>query len=94
MGQKINPYGFRLGVTTDWKSRWIANKTTYAEYLHEDDAIRSYLRERVRHAGVSRIDIVRQDRDNVEVSVAVSKPSAESRSRRAAWVLLEPRAAT
>ena len=74
MGQKINPYGFRLGVTTDWKSKWIAGKGTYAEYLHEDDAIRSFLRERVRHAGVSRIDIVRQDRDNVEVSIAVSKP--------------------
>lgn len=74
MGQKINPYGFRLGVTTDWKSKWIAGKATYAEFLHEDDAIRQYLRERVRHAGVSRIDIVRQDRDNIEVSIAVSKP--------------------
>lgn len=74
MGQKINPYGFRLGVTTDWKSKWIAGKGTYAEFLHEDDSIRTYLRERVRHAGVSRIDIVRQDRDNVEVSIAVSKP--------------------
>ena len=74
MGQKINPYGFRLGITTDWKSKWIAGKSTYADFLHEDDAIRKYVRERVRHAGVSRIDIVRQDRDNVEVSVAAARP--------------------
>lgn len=74
MGQKINPYGFRLGITTDWKSKWIAGKATYADFLHEDDAIRSYVRERVRHAGVSRIDIVRQDRDNIEVSVAAARP--------------------
>ena len=74
MGQKINPYGFRLGITTDWKSKWIAGKASYADFLHEDDAIRKYVRERVRHAGVSRIDIVRQDRDNIEVSVAAARP--------------------
>ncbi len=73
MGQKVNPYGFRLGVTTDWKSKWIADKKEYAAYLHEDDRIRRYIRERVRHAGVSRIDITRT-RDNVEVSVQASRP--------------------
>ncbi|MDX1621749.1 MAG: 30S ribosomal protein S3, partial [Nitriliruptorales bacterium] len=44
MGQKVNPYGFRLGVTTDWKSKWIADKKEYAAYLHEDDRIRKYIR--------------------------------------------------
>ena len=73
MGQKVNPYGFRLGVTTDWKSRWIADKKSYAAYLHEDDRVRAYIRERVRHAGVSRIDITRT-RDNVEVSVQAARP--------------------
>jgi small subunit ribosomal protein S3 len=73
MGQKVNPYGFRLGVTTDWKSKWIADKKAYAEYLHEDDRVRRYIRERVRHAGVSRIDITRT-RDNVEVSVQAARP--------------------
>ncbi len=73
MGQKVNPYGFRLGVTTDWKSKWIADKKDYAAYLHEDDRVRRYIRERVRHAGVSRIDITRT-RDNVEVSVQASRP--------------------
>jgi small subunit ribosomal protein S3 len=73
MGQKVNPYGFRLGITTDWKSKWIADKKSYAAYLHEDDRVRRYIRERVRHAGVSRIDITRT-RDNVEVSVQASRP--------------------
>ena len=53
MGQKVNPYGFRLGITTDWKSKWIADKKEYAAYLHEDDRVRKYIRQRVRHAGVS-----------------------------------------
>ncbi len=73
MGQKVNPYGFRLGVTTDWKSKWIAGKEDYAAYLHEDDRVRFYIKERVRHAGVSRIDITRT-RDNVEVSVQAARP--------------------
>jgi small subunit ribosomal protein S3 len=73
MGQKVNPYGFRLGVTTDFKSKWIADKKAYALYLHEDDRVRKYIRERVRHAGVSRIDITRT-RDNVEVSVQAARP--------------------
>jgi small subunit ribosomal protein S3 len=73
MGQKINPYGFRLGVTTDWKSKWIADKKAYAAYLHEDDRVRRYIRERVRHAGISRIEITRT-RDNVEVSVQAARP--------------------
>jgi small subunit ribosomal protein S3 len=73
MGQKVNPYGFRLGVTTDWKSKWIADKKEYAAYIHEDDQVRKYIRERVRHAGISRIDITRT-RDNVEVSVQAARP--------------------
>jgi small subunit ribosomal protein S3 len=73
MGQKVNPYGFRLGVTTDWKSKWIADKKQYAVYLHEDDRVRAYIRQRVRHAGVSRIDITRT-RDNLEVSVQAARP--------------------
>ena len=73
MGQKVNPYGFRRGVTTDWKSKWIADKKEYAAYLHEDDKVRRYVRERVRHAGISRIDITRT-RDNVEVSVQAARP--------------------
>ena len=73
MGQKVNPYGFRLGVTTDWKSKWIADDKQYGIYLHEDDRIRKYVKKRVRHAGISRVDITRT-RDNVEVSVQAARP--------------------
>jgi len=73
MGQKVNPYGFRLGVTTEWKSKWIADRKDYAGYLHEDDRIRTYLRERVRHAGVSRIEITRTG-DKTDVSMFAARP--------------------
>ena len=43
MGQKVNPYGFRLGVTTDWKSRWFASRTEYADFVIEDWKIRDKL---------------------------------------------------
>ena len=73
MGQKVNPNGFRLGITTEWTSRWIADRKTYADYVHEDSRIRGYLRERVRHAGVSRIDITRT-RDKTEISLLAARP--------------------
>ena len=47
MGQKVNPYGFRLGVTTDWKSRWFADGQEYKESLIEDWQIRDYLRKQL-----------------------------------------------
>ncbi len=73
MGQKVNPNGFRLGITTEWTSRWIADRKSYADYVHEDARIRGYLRERVRHAGVSRIDITRT-RDKTEISLLAARP--------------------
>ncbi|MGH8897480.1 MAG: 30S ribosomal protein S3 [Egibacteraceae bacterium] len=72
MGQKIHPYGFRLGVIADHKSRWFADKE-YADYVIEDERIRQYIRERVRHSGVSRIDIERT-RDRVTVDVLTARP--------------------
>ena len=44
MGQKVNPYGFRLGITTDWKSRWFAEDAEYRDQLIEDWKIRDYLK--------------------------------------------------
>ena len=73
MGNKIHPYGFRLGITTDWKSKWFADGQKYADFLHEDDRIREYIRERVRHAGISRIEIVRTD-DRVEIGLHCARP--------------------
>ena len=72
MGQKIHPYGFRLGVIKDHTSRWFADKE-YADYVAEDDRIRKYIRGRVRHSGVSRIDIERT-RDRVTIDVWTARP--------------------
>ena len=52
MGQKINPHGFRLGITTDWKSRWYADKQ-YADYVKEDVAIRRLLASGLERAGIA-----------------------------------------
>ena len=73
MGQKIHPYGFRLGVIKDHKARWFADKN-YAAFIAEDDRIRTLIRERVRHSGVSRIDIERPDNDRVTVDVWTARP--------------------
>ena len=73
MGQKVNPYGFRLGVTTDWKSRWFAEKGEYTEALVEDWKIRDYLRNQLLRAAVSRIEIERT-RDRLRVDVYTARP--------------------
>src|ERR1700748_669607 len=72
MGQKINPYGFRLGVTTDWKSRWFSERD-YKEYLTQDWRIRRYLMRELESAAVSRIEIERT-RDKVRVDVHTARP--------------------
>ena len=58
MGQKTHPYGFRLGYNKPWKSRWFAKKD-YADLLHEDVNLRKQLKERLKSAGVSGIDVER-----------------------------------
>jgi small subunit ribosomal protein S3 len=73
MGQKVNPYGFRLGITTDWKSRWFADGTEYKEQLIEDWQIRDYLRKQLPHAAVSRVEIERT-RDRLRVDVYTARP--------------------
>jgi small subunit ribosomal protein S3 len=73
MGQKINPYGFRLGITTDWKSKWFAGKKQYRQYLTEDWRIRGYLTDRLADAAVSRIDIERT-LDKLRVDIHTARP--------------------
>ncbi len=73
MGQKVNPYGFRLGVTTDWKSRWFAENKEYTEALIEDWKIRDYLRSQLERAAVSRVEIERT-RDRLRVDVYTARP--------------------
>ena len=77
MGQKINPYGFRLGITTDHRSRWFADSTKpgqrYADYVNEDVRIRTHLAESLDRAGVSNIEIERT-RDRVRVDIHTARP--------------------
>ena len=77
MGQKVNPYGFRLGITTDHVSRWFSDSTKagsrYADYLAEDIKIRQLLQKSLDRAGVSRIEIERT-RDRVRVDIHTARP--------------------
>ena len=52
MSRKVNPFGFRVGVTKDWRSRWYAEGDLYADALIEDDKIRKYLKRELRSAGI------------------------------------------
>jgi len=73
MGQKIHPYGFRLGIVTDWKSRWYAEKD-YADHVNEDSDIRRYLQSQLKRGAVSRIDIERIGDKKVQVDVHTARP--------------------
>lgn len=77
MGQKINPYGFRLGITTDHVSRWYADSTKpgqrYADYVNEDIRIREMLATQLDRAGVARIEIERT-KDRVRVDIKTARP--------------------
>jgi small subunit ribosomal protein S3 len=72
MGQKVNPYGFRLGTTTDWKSRWFTDRE-YQDYLIEDLRIREYLTKELERAAVSRVEIERT-RDRLRIDVHTARP--------------------
>ncbi len=72
MGQKVNPYGFRLGITTEWKSRWFSDRQ-YKEYLTEDWKIRDYIMGLLPDAAISRIEIERT-RDKLRVDVHTARP--------------------
>lgn len=72
MGQKVHPYGFRLGVIYPWKSNWFAGRD-YAEHLHEDIWIRQHIRSRLARAGISSIDIERRG-DQISVFIRTARP--------------------
>ncbi len=72
MGQKTHPYAFRLGVVTDWKSKWYSDKH-YVELVNEDWRIREYLRDELTRGAVARIDIERT-RDRLIVDVHTARP--------------------
>jgi small subunit ribosomal protein S3 len=72
VGQKVNPNGFRLGITTRHKSRWYADKM-YRDYVKEDVAIRRLLSKGMERAGISRVEIERT-RDRVNVDIHTARP--------------------
>lgn len=72
MGQKTHPYGFRLGIIKTWRSRWYSEKE-YANYLQEDLRIRSYVKGRLIHAGVSAVEIERKS-NRVHVLIHTARP--------------------
>jgi small subunit ribosomal protein S3 len=72
MGQKVHPIGFRLGVIKTWDSRWYAKKN-YASLLHEDIKIRNIVKERLTHAGVSKIEIERAGQ-KAKINIHTARP--------------------
>jgi small subunit ribosomal protein S3 len=72
LGQKTHPYGFRLGIIKTWRSRWYSEKE-YANYLQEDLRIRSYVKNRLIHAGVSAVEIERKS-NRVHVVIHTARP--------------------
>lgn len=77
MGQKINPYGFRLGITTDYRSKWFADSSKvgerYRDYVAEDVKIRKLMTEGMERAGIARVEIERT-RDRVRVDIHTARP--------------------
>jgi len=72
VGQKVNPIGFRTGITRPWASRWYA-KNDYAKFLHEDMRIRDYIVKKYESAGVSKVEIERAAA-NMRVNIYSSRP--------------------
>ena len=73
MGQKVNPFSFRLGITEDWRSRWYAGKQAFGALLVEDQALRKFIRGKYRFAGIPRVDIERT-REEVRVQMYCMRP--------------------
>lgn len=77
VGQKVNPIGFRIGITEDWRSRWFAPKAAFAEFLIEDQKIRRFVDDRLNrqppYAAVSRVEIERT-RNEVKVFLHTARP--------------------
>jgi small subunit ribosomal protein S3 len=72
LGQKVNPIGLRLGIVKTWESKWYAGKN-YSEYIFEDFKIRKFLKQKLYHAGVSRIEIERSS-NRIRLGIYTSRP--------------------
>jgi small subunit ribosomal protein S3 len=72
LGQKVNPIGLRLGIVKTWESRWYAGKK-YADYILEDFNIRSFIKKKLNHAGIARIEIERSAK-RVRLRIFTARP--------------------
>jgi len=72
LGQKVNPIGLRLGIVKTWESRWFSDKN-YADYVYEDYKLRKFLKKRLYHAGISRIEIERSAK-RIKLRIYTSRP--------------------
>jgi len=72
LGQKVNPIGLRLKITRTWDSKWFATKN-YPEYVHEDHKVRNYVKKRMYHAGISKIEIERAA-NRIRVRIHTARP--------------------
>ncbi len=72
MGQKVNPIGLRLGIVKTWESRWYAGKN-YADYILEDYKIRKFVKSKLHHAGISKVEIERSSK-HIRLRVFTSRP--------------------
>jgi small subunit ribosomal protein S3 len=72
LGQKVHPIGFRLGIYKDWVSRWYGEKN-YSQFVHEDLRIRKFLKKRLYHAGVSKVEIERTA-DKIRIIIHTARP--------------------
>ena len=73
MGQKVNPHGMRVGINKDWSSKWYADKSSFADFLVEDNQIRAFVKKKLYNAGVSNVVIERKG-NNVKVIVMAARP--------------------
>ncbi len=73
MGQKVNPIGLRLGINQNWRSIWFANKKDYLIFLHEDFAIRDFLKNKLQTAAVSKI-VIERATNRIRVNIFTARP--------------------
>lgn len=73
MGQKVNPIGLRVGVIRTWDSRWYAKGNQYYENLHEDIRLRKFLKDKLKHAGVAKIEMERAAK-KIKIIISTARP--------------------
>ena len=80
MGQKVHPYGFRVGTLYGWQSNWFADKH-YAEQLHEDIAVRKFIKKKLYHAGISKV-VIERTGEKMVVNIHTARPGISDREAR------------